>query len=124
MVTSHTIDRVLKAATLIETTREEVTLRGEGIWITVTEWAKAVLYNGLGRYDLALAAAEQGSENPDELGLATWSLVELIEAATRTGSPSARPGPCGAWRSLQDPVDGVRRDQAFLERDSRRAMVE
>jgi DNA-binding CsgD family transcriptional regulator len=46
-----------------------------------------VLNNGHCRYDEALAAAEQGSEYPDELGLATWSMVELIEAAARTGSP-------------------------------------
>ena len=76
-----------EATVLMEATREEVTLRGEGIGITVTEWAKAVLYNGLGRYDEALAAAEQSSEYPDEQGSATWSLVELIEAAARTGQP-------------------------------------
>ena len=46
-----------------------------------------MLCNGLGRYDQALNAAERGSEYPSELGLATWSLVELIEAAVRTGSP-------------------------------------
>jgi DNA-binding CsgD family transcriptional regulator len=76
-----------EAAVLTEATIAEVTLRGEGIGITVTKWANAVLYNGLGRYDEALAAAERGSEHPDELGLATWSLVELIEAAARTGQP-------------------------------------
>ncbi len=73
------------AAVLMKATIEEVTLRGEGIGITVTEWANAVLCNGLGRYDEALAAAERGSECPDELELANWSLVELIEAAARTG---------------------------------------
>lgn len=53
----------------------------------VTHWATAVLSNGLGHYGQALAAAEQGSEYPDELGLATWSMVELIEAAARSGCP-------------------------------------
>jgi DNA-binding CsgD family transcriptional regulator len=76
-----------EAAVLTEATIAEVTLRGEGIGITVTEWANAVLYNSLGRYDEALAAAERGSEYPDEQGPATWSLVELIEAAARTGQP-------------------------------------
>jgi DNA-binding CsgD family transcriptional regulator len=74
-----------ETATLTEATIAEVTPRGEGIGLTVTEWAHAVLYNGLGRYDEALAAAEQARQYPDELGLATWSLVELIEAAARTG---------------------------------------
>jgi DNA-binding CsgD family transcriptional regulator len=59
--------------------------RGEGRWLTAAQWAIAVLNNGLCRYDLALLAAEQASEYPDELGLATWSMVELIEAAARTG---------------------------------------
>jgi DNA-binding CsgD family transcriptional regulator len=62
-----------------------VTMRGEGIGITVTEWANAVLGNGLGRYDEALAAAERASRHSGGLGLAAWSLVELIEAAARTG---------------------------------------
>ena len=33
--------------------------RGEGSAIAVAEWANAVLHNGLGRYDEALAAAQQ-----------------------------------------------------------------
>jgi DNA-binding CsgD family transcriptional regulator len=77
---------------LTEATIAEVTPRGEGIGITVTEWANAVLYNGLGRYDEALAAAEQARQYPDELGLATWSLVELIEAAARTGQTERATG--------------------------------
>ena len=76
-----------EVAVLTEATIAEVTLRGEGMGITVTEWANAVLGNGLGRYHEALAAAEQGSRYPDEPGLASWSLVELVEAAARTGQP-------------------------------------
>ena len=45
----------------------------------------AWLDNGRGRYQQALVAAEQGSQYPDDLGLATWSNVELIEAAVRSG---------------------------------------
>jgi DNA-binding CsgD family transcriptional regulator len=75
-----------EASALIEVTREEVTQRGEGIGVTLIEWANAALYNGIARYDQALAAAERGSEYPYELGLSIWSVVELIEAAVRTGS--------------------------------------
>jgi DNA-binding CsgD family transcriptional regulator len=46
-----------------------------------------VLYNGLGRYEKALAAAEQASEQPQELW-STFILPELIEAAVRTGQPA------------------------------------
>jgi DNA-binding CsgD family transcriptional regulator len=45
----------------------------------------AWLNNGCCQYEEALAAAEQGSEYPDDFGLATWSVVELIEAAVRSG---------------------------------------
>jgi DNA-binding CsgD family transcriptional regulator len=62
--------------------------RGEGQWLTAAHWATAVLGNGLGRYDEALVAAEQGSSQyPDEPGLAVLSMAELIEAAARTGRP-------------------------------------
>jgi DNA-binding CsgD family transcriptional regulator len=46
-----------------------------------------VLYNGLGRYVEALAAAQQASAHPQELLFSTWGLVELIEAAARSGKP-------------------------------------
>jgi DNA-binding CsgD family transcriptional regulator len=81
-----------EAAAATEATIAEVRPRGEGIGITITEWANAVLYNGLGCYDEALAAAEQARQYPDELGLATWSLVELIEAAARTGQTERATG--------------------------------
>jgi ATP/maltotriose-dependent transcriptional regulator MalT len=45
----------------------------------------AWLNNGQGRYREALAAAEQGSLYPDDLSLGMWSLVELVEAAVRSG---------------------------------------
>jgi DNA-binding CsgD family transcriptional regulator len=53
-----------------------------------SQWAKAVLYNGLGRYEEAYAAAEQAVENLQELGLAIRSMVELVESATRSGRPA------------------------------------
>ncbi len=72
---------------LIEAIIREVLPRGEGIGVTVTQWARAVLCNGMGRYDDALLAAKHAREYPPELGFSTWSLVELIEAATRSGMP-------------------------------------
>ena len=45
----------------------------------------AWLNNGRGRYQEALAAAEQGRRYPDDLGFRTWSFVEFIEAAVRCG---------------------------------------
>jgi hypothetical protein len=34
---------------------------GQGIAVTFAHWAAAILYNGLGRYDEALAAAASAS---------------------------------------------------------------
>jgi len=64
----------------------------DGFGIAATEWAKALLLNGHGRYDEACAAAELAIE-PDgitgditEPGPASWALAELVEAATRSGA--------------------------------------
>jgi DNA-binding CsgD family transcriptional regulator len=63
----------------------DATARGEGRTIGVGKYATAVLYNGLARYDDALAAARQAAEYPEDLAFFTWGLVELIEAAARSG---------------------------------------
>jgi ATP/maltotriose-dependent transcriptional regulator MalT len=62
--------------------------RGEGIVLTFAEHARALLYNGLGRYDAALPAAESASAQ-DQLTMSTWSLPELAEAAARSGAREA-----------------------------------
>ena len=78
----------VEASAFIEAIINDVRLRGEGIGITVAEWSNAVLNNGLGRYQKALSAAERATENYDgELVFPNWGLVELIEAAARSGSP-------------------------------------
>ncbi|MFG2944808.1 helix-turn-helix transcriptional regulator [Streptomyces adustus] len=69
----------------IEAVTQDHMLQGEGKVTTATQWAAAVLHNGLGRYEEAYAAAERGSENPQELGLSLQSRVELVEAAVRLG---------------------------------------
>ena len=76
-----------RARTLIDTARREVVQRGEGIGTATAAWADALLYNGTGSYHRALAAAESGSRDQDDLGLTAWSTVELVEAAVRSGSP-------------------------------------
>ena len=58
--------------------------RGEG---RDGQYAAALLYNGLGHYDKALAAAELASEY-DDTGVLGWSLTELVEAAVRSSQPA------------------------------------
>ena len=75
-----------QALQLIEASREDATRRGEGRAVTLADYATAVLYNGLGRYHEALAAAQRASEQ-DDLGLYGWALIELVEAAARSREP-------------------------------------
>jgi DNA-binding CsgD family transcriptional regulator len=76
-----------EAVSLIDETRGDVTRRGEGIGLSVLDWAQAVLYNGLGRYDEACVAALRVAEYPHDLSTSNWGMVELIEAAVRAGTP-------------------------------------
>jgi DNA-binding CsgD family transcriptional regulator len=78
--------REAPAAELFKVSTKEVLRRGEGVGLTAIAWARAQLYNSLGRYAEALVAAEQASEHPDErlFFFSTWGLVELIEAAARS----------------------------------------
>jgi DNA-binding CsgD family transcriptional regulator len=72
---------------LVGTRMNDLLARGQGAGLAIIRWASALLYNGLGRYEEAVAAAQQASENPHELLFSTWGLVELIEAAVRSGGP-------------------------------------
>jgi DNA-binding CsgD family transcriptional regulator len=73
------------ARALMLARRQDVMRRGEGLWLAATGWGDAVRYNGLGRYDDALAAAERASEDAQGLGAPMWLLADLIEAAARAG---------------------------------------
>jgi DNA-binding CsgD family transcriptional regulator len=79
--------RETEAARLIEAGLKEAERGGQGAWLTWAQWATAVLHNSLGRYEQALAAAEQASQDSRALAPANWSVVELIEAAARSGAP-------------------------------------
>jgi DNA-binding CsgD family transcriptional regulator len=72
--------------TLIDAITKEVTSRGEGIGLTVVDWTCALVGNSRGRYVEALGAAEDASKESRELSVSARALVELIEAASRTGN--------------------------------------
>jgi DNA-binding CsgD family transcriptional regulator len=73
-----------EAAPLIEAVSTAAQAAGQGLAVQWAQWVAAILYNGLGRYEMALAGA-QAAEQSAELHVSTWALPELIEAATRTG---------------------------------------
>ena len=77
--------RQAETAALVEATIEDVSLRGEGNGIAVAQWATAVLNNGVGDYQTAMTAAQRATDHPGEIVSPTWALVELIEAAARSG---------------------------------------
>src|SRR3954470_4755624 len=60
--------------------------RGEGSALTAAEYATAILYNGLGEYELAFEAAQKAVA-ADEIATPSWALCELVEAAVRSGRP-------------------------------------
>jgi DNA-binding CsgD family transcriptional regulator len=77
-----------QAVELIRAVRAEVGPRGDGMGLTLVEHAEAVLFNGLGRYEEACAAAERGAAHPQELAFSIWCLPQLVEAAARSNRPA------------------------------------
>jgi hypothetical protein len=77
-----------QALEIIRDCREDAMRRGEGRAITLSEYATALLYNGLGRYGAAFTAAERAAEH-DDVGLCCLALFETVEAATRIGNRDA-----------------------------------
>jgi DNA-binding CsgD family transcriptional regulator len=76
--------REAEATRFTEQARAEVIARGEGAGLEFMDWAESVLYNGLGRYEEALASARRALDRA-QLVPANWAMPELIEAAVRTG---------------------------------------
>jgi DNA-binding CsgD family transcriptional regulator len=74
-----------EAVPLIEAVTTDARTAGQGGGIQWSQWVSAIMYNGLGRYDRALAQARQASEQAPELYTSMWARAELIEAASRTG---------------------------------------
>jgi DNA-binding CsgD family transcriptional regulator len=72
-----------EAVPLIEAVITTAGAAGHGGAVQVSQWAAAVLYNGLGRYEAALAEGQQATEQPTLVSM--WALPELVEAASRTG---------------------------------------
>lgn len=97
------------AVRLIESSVREATARGEGRALGLAGYATAVLYNGLGRYDAALAGAKQACGH-DDLGFFGWSLVELVEAGVRS---DARDLAADALGQLQERAGAAGTDWAL-----------
>jgi DNA-binding CsgD family transcriptional regulator len=77
--------RQADAASMMDAIITDISLRGEGIGLTISEWASAVLNNGLGNYEKAVTAVERATDYLGEMITPPWPAVELIEAAARSG---------------------------------------
>ena len=85
--------RDAEALALSEARRQDVLRRGEGLFLAANDWGAAIRYNGLGRYEDGLAAAERAVAAAGGLGPAILLLAELIEAAARSGQVERATGP-------------------------------
>jgi len=70
---------------LIEARARDATAKGEGRAISMVEYLTALLNNGLGRYEAAFGGARRACEH-DDLCFFGWSLIELVEAGSRSGA--------------------------------------
>jgi DNA-binding CsgD family transcriptional regulator/tetratricopeptide (TPR) repeat protein len=108
-----------EAVELIKAATAEGTARGEGRLLGLAGFAAGVLYNGLGRYDEAFAAAREACEYND-LGFHGWCLIELIDAAACTGE---RETAASAVRQLEARVGACETDWGLGVLASARALV-
>jgi DNA-binding CsgD family transcriptional regulator len=76
---------------LAEATTTAAEAGGQGAAVTYAHWVAAILYNGLGRYADAFAAAGQARAD-SHLHMSMWALPELIEAAMRTSNSEVADG--------------------------------
>jgi DNA-binding CsgD family transcriptional regulator len=88
---------------------EEALFRGEGRGIGAHGYAKALLYNGLGRYESALASARTACEFED-LGVFGLALIELVEAGSRS---EARGEATAAFEDLERRTSAAGTDWAL-----------
>ena len=77
---------------LIEAVTEDSQAAGQGMGVQWSQWVSAIVDNSLGRYEGALADAQQAAEQAPELYISMWALPELIEAASRTGQTGLAAG--------------------------------
>jgi DNA-binding CsgD family transcriptional regulator len=77
-----------QAAELIRAQAQWAATWGEGRAIGLGHYLTAVLHNGFGQYQAALASAEQGCEHDDLMAFGL-SLTELVEAGARGDAPEA-----------------------------------
>jgi DNA-binding CsgD family transcriptional regulator len=72
-------------AKLVDATVPTATAGGQGNAVQFVSLATAVVANAGGRYREALAPAQDASDDMPHLVVSMWALIELVEAAARSG---------------------------------------
>src|SRR5256885_10823786 len=75
------------ALPMIESTIRDAGSSGQELGVQWAEWVSAILFNGLARYDRALASAQRAADEPSQLQFSPWASTELVEAAVRCSRP-------------------------------------
>jgi DNA-binding CsgD family transcriptional regulator len=81
--------RETEAVAMISTVIDQAAAAGQGLAARQAQGAAAVLYNGLGRYEEAAAAARDAVANRLDYPSAMFGLPELVESAARLGDAAA-----------------------------------
>jgi DNA-binding CsgD family transcriptional regulator/tetratricopeptide (TPR) repeat protein len=99
--------------------RKQARRRGDSLTLAAAQLAEAVLHNGAGQYEQALAAAREAAE-ADQLALSGWACAEWIEAATRCGQ---RDVAATALARLDEYADAASTQWALGVRAAARALL-
>ncbi|MQY05087.1 hypothetical protein ACRB68_31530 [Actinomadura sp. RB68] len=107
---------------LMRTIVADAIRRGEGSALLTGGWTTALLYNSLGRYEEALAAASEvtGLPQRETSAVVGWALVEYVEAAVRSGAPDRA---AGAFRRLSERTSASGTDWALSVEARCRALL-
>jgi DNA-binding CsgD family transcriptional regulator len=94
--------REAEVSVLARAAVDDAVLRGEGWAITGAAWASALVNNGLCHYRKALDAAQRATEYRGDLGLRTWAMPELVEAAARSDAGEIAATACRQLAEIAD----------------------
>ncbi len=108
------------ARPLIQANLDDLAARGDGFGVTVMQWARAILCNGVGRYSEALTVAQLAAEKPLEPGPPKWALAELVEAGVHSGKIRAA---AAAFEQLCAMTQASGTEWALGVQASRRALL-
>jgi DNA-binding CsgD family transcriptional regulator len=108
-----------RVSALTEASIQDATAEGEAGTICLAEYAGALLYNGLGHYEVARVAAQRACEH-EEVALSALALPELVEAGARSDRFDTA---AAALRHLEERTPGAATPWAWGMQAQSRALL-